>query len=244
LVPRNTEKPSFDCSKARTASARLICADAELAKLDGQLGVAFQKRKAQISTPDQSKFIGGQLAWIKDRNERCGLVGKNDASVEVLAGSKPCMVRLIRERIAFLAQTEATAVPAGTPSRPVPAAQARAVTVAPPGADLEKLNQIKNLTDQLRACIQNAAPDARQARIDVGKLTSTDELDRAVLFFSKRCFDPYYAGNQRVGPPFGLGFEAAKGGFWMIVMQETFSPEALADAKREVHRMINRLPPP
>ena len=35
LVPRGNEKPSFDCAKAKTATARLICADGELARLDG-----------------------------------------------------------------------------------------------------------------------------------------------------------------------------------------------------------------
>src|SRR5271170_5394108 len=38
LVPRGNEKSSFDCAKAKTAAARLICADGELARLDGELG--------------------------------------------------------------------------------------------------------------------------------------------------------------------------------------------------------------
>jgi len=109
LVPRGSEKPSFDCAKAKTAAARLICADAELARLDAELGVAFQKRKAQVAASDQPQFIAGQLAWIKNRNERCGLVGKSDAATEVLANSKPCMVSLVRERIAILGQTDLAA---------------------------------------------------------------------------------------------------------------------------------------
>ena len=48
LVPRGSERPSFNCAQAKTAAARLICADAELARFDGELGVALQKRKAQI----------------------------------------------------------------------------------------------------------------------------------------------------------------------------------------------------
>jgi S1-C subfamily serine protease len=43
------------------------------------------------------------------------LVGKNTAAIEVLAGAKPCMVTAIRERIAFLAQTEGGAAPAVAP---------------------------------------------------------------------------------------------------------------------------------
>ena len=108
LVPRGSEKPSFDCTKAKTAAARLICADGELARLDGELGAAYRTRMGQFSATDQKDFAAAQLAWIRDRNEHCGLVGKNSAAIEVLASSKPCMVSEIQERIAFLASTTAT----------------------------------------------------------------------------------------------------------------------------------------
>lgn len=122
LVPRGNEKPSFDCAQAKTAAARLICADPELARLDGELGTAFQKRKAQISAPDQSKFVTEQLAWIRTRNTRCELDGKNSVAIEMLASSKPCMASAIRERITALLPTDSAAaqtLPAavGTPSR-------------------------------------------------------------------------------------------------------------------------------
>jgi uncharacterized protein YecT (DUF1311 family) len=109
LVPRGSENPSFDCAKAKTAAARLICADGELAQLDGELGVAFQKRKSEISATDQLNLVAEQLAWIRDRNTRCELVGKNDAAIEVFASSKPCMVSTIQERIAILARNKSTA---------------------------------------------------------------------------------------------------------------------------------------
>jgi TPR repeat protein/uncharacterized protein YecT (DUF1311 family) len=119
LVPRGSEKPSFNCAQAKTAAARLICADAVLAQIDGDLGIAFQKRKAQISSADQSKLVSEQLAWIRDRNARCELVGKNTAVIEVLASSKPCMVTAIQQRIAYLAQTEVTPAPAVAGGQPL-----------------------------------------------------------------------------------------------------------------------------
>jgi uncharacterized protein YecT (DUF1311 family) len=103
-------KPSFDCATAKTRAARLICADAELTRLDGRLEAAFRTRKAQMSALDQSKFVTGQLAWIRDRNKHCGLNGKSDATIEALAISKPCLVKAIRERIAFLAQAATSAL--------------------------------------------------------------------------------------------------------------------------------------
>jgi uncharacterized protein len=103
LVPRDAgDQPSFDCATARTAAARLICADTELARLDCDLGATFEKQRLQVFQPDQSKFIADELSWIRDRNARCGLVGKKNLATEALAGSKPCLLGAIRERIASL----------------------------------------------------------------------------------------------------------------------------------------------
>jgi uncharacterized protein len=126
LVPRGGERPSFDCAKAGTAAARLICVDGELARLDGELGVALQKRKTQLSGPDQSKVVAEQLAWIKNRNTLCDLDGKDTFPLEVLATSKPCVMKAMRERIAFIGQTEAA-----TSLKQVQSAPAQAVAPDP-----------------------------------------------------------------------------------------------------------------
>src|SRR5208282_3244510 len=105
LVARGSERPSFDCSKAKTASAQLICADDELARLDGQLGAAFQKRKGQIPATEQQKFVAEQIVWIRERNKGCDLVGKDSVAIEALAASKPCMMAAIQSRIAEFSQT-------------------------------------------------------------------------------------------------------------------------------------------
>jgi uncharacterized protein YecT (DUF1311 family) len=102
LLPPQQEQPSFNCSTAKTASARLICADLELTQLDRELGIAFQKAKRQVYLADQFRFVTDQLTWIRERNERCGLVGKNDTATKILAASKPCLMSAIQERIAFL----------------------------------------------------------------------------------------------------------------------------------------------
>jgi uncharacterized protein len=125
LVPRGSEQPSFNCLKAKTAAARLICADGELARLDRELHMAFQKRKAQLSPADAAAFVAGELTWIRDRNSRCDLVGKNDAAIEMLANSKPCVVSSIQERIAFLMEREAA-------STPVPPSQQQPMALIPP----------------------------------------------------------------------------------------------------------------
>jgi uncharacterized protein YecT (DUF1311 family) len=109
IIHPTNDGPSFDCAKAKTAAARFICADGELARLDGELGVAYQKRKAQIPTADQLRFAAEQIAWIKERDARCDLAGRNSTATEVLASAKPCMMSMIRDRITFLSQAETTA---------------------------------------------------------------------------------------------------------------------------------------
>jgi uncharacterized protein YecT (DUF1311 family) len=96
------QRPSFDCTKAKSASARLICSDAELAKLDAQLGVAFQKRKAQTSQADQQKVTADEVAWIRERNKQCNLVGNDSAPADILGPAKDCMAIAIKDRIKFL----------------------------------------------------------------------------------------------------------------------------------------------
>jgi hypothetical protein len=96
-----------------------------LARLDGELGKAFQNRKAQLSPADTSAFVADQLAWIRDRNTRCDLVSKNDAAIEVLATSKPCLASAVQQRIASFVQTEST-------SAAVPPAQQEPMALIPP----------------------------------------------------------------------------------------------------------------
>jgi uncharacterized protein len=110
LVPRGNEKPSFDCAKAKTAAARLICADQELAQLDGELGAIFYERRARTTAANQADFLGNQFTWIKDRNRHCGLDKNNTATIEVLAAFKPCLISSIRERIELLSRTDGPAI--------------------------------------------------------------------------------------------------------------------------------------
>jgi uncharacterized protein YecT (DUF1311 family) len=114
LVPRGTERPSFDCRIAKTAAARLICADGELARLDGEQGEAFRKHKDSVPAIDQPKFVASQMAWIRKRNEDCGLKDKEGATIEALAGFKPCLASAFRQRIDSLNQTRVANIPIGS----------------------------------------------------------------------------------------------------------------------------------
>lgn len=154
-----TEAQSFDCSKAKTASARLICSDGDLARLDSQLGAAFQKRKVQLPTIEQQKFAAEQVTWIKERNSRCGLVGKDSAAIEILAASKPCMVSAIQERIALLTQTgQSQTTVLSTPHRQITARS----PVHPESANDElKMFSGSDLSDLFE---QSSKPECRERK--------------------------------------------------------------------------------
>jgi uncharacterized protein YecT (DUF1311 family)/invasion protein IalB len=98
LVPRGDETPSFDCSQAKSAAPRLICADGDLAKLDQKLASAYRDWKTKIPTQEQTKLIAEQVEWIKARNNDCGLVGKDTAAIDEISFAKSCMAKEMQAR--------------------------------------------------------------------------------------------------------------------------------------------------
>jgi uncharacterized protein YecT (DUF1311 family) len=95
-------KPSFDCSKATSASARLICGDPDLSKADRLLGTKF-RAAADTNQAARSQIIEQQVRWIRARNSRCGVgPDKANTALEQLLASKPCVLEAINARIAEL----------------------------------------------------------------------------------------------------------------------------------------------
>jgi hypothetical protein len=69
-APRTSPvRPSFDCSKARSRSERLICADPQLAQLDRELGRLHAQAKA--AAPDAKDFKRRSDAEWKRREQGC-----------------------------------------------------------------------------------------------------------------------------------------------------------------------------
>jgi uncharacterized protein YecT (DUF1311 family) len=90
------------CKSAKGASARLICADPDLAALDSKLAIAFQDAKV-AALPDVQKLLGKeQQSWTRERNQKCGLTGKDNAPIRVPLSGKQCVVDAIEARIAEL----------------------------------------------------------------------------------------------------------------------------------------------
>jgi uncharacterized protein YecT (DUF1311 family) len=99
-MPAN--RASITCKSARAASARLICADPDLAAVDSILAMAFQDAK-KAAPPDAQKLLAKeQLTWGRERNQKCGLTGRDYTPIGGLLSAKPCMEDAIEARIADL----------------------------------------------------------------------------------------------------------------------------------------------
>jgi len=76
---------SFDCAKASTKVEKMICKDAELSKLDDELGKDYSEARTKASDPETLKKQ--QRAWLKMRNScadtQC-LKGKYSERIKVL----------------------------------------------------------------------------------------------------------------------------------------------------------------
>ena len=67
-------RPSFACGKSRSAVERLICADAELARLDRIVSDLFaESRSLSLNAQQSAQTDADQRGWLGQRN-RCTAV--------------------------------------------------------------------------------------------------------------------------------------------------------------------------
>ena len=69
LVSTVSQSASFDCTKAALPVEKLICADAELSRLDDELAVAYRTALAQASNADA--FKNAQRKWLAATRGQC-----------------------------------------------------------------------------------------------------------------------------------------------------------------------------
>jgi uncharacterized protein len=85
---------SFDCAKATDMTEQMVCADPELAQLDGRLAAAYARAGDRPGT-DKATLSAAQNGWIKRRNDcwqatdrrHCVLESYETRLVELVVGS-------------------------------------------------------------------------------------------------------------------------------------------------------------
>jgi uncharacterized protein YecT (DUF1311 family) len=145
--------PSFNCGTAKSASARLICSDPELSKIDGILGGGFKLVLGNKADDTARKAaIAEQVAWIKDRNEKCGLgPEKLNTPTAQLTPSKTCVLESMKARTVLLMEQ----APEDPESITLKRLQANSA-----GSAASNAAKYKICADTATACIQGCNDDA------------------------------------------------------------------------------------
>jgi uncharacterized protein YecT (DUF1311 family) len=97
LTPRTYQQPSrgVDCARPNEPIELLICADAELAESDGQMGSAYARKLPAAGNALRQQ----QRDWIARRDAQCRVPKNGNWSVAELAPLKACILRMTRQRL-------------------------------------------------------------------------------------------------------------------------------------------------
>ena len=118
LVTDSISRTRTACPSAKSASARLMCDDPQLAAMHSALAKAFLDAKKSASPQTQQVLAKKQRTWAQELNQKCGLTGRD--SIDQLRAAKPCLEDAIKAQIAALQDGSQTS-PAPLPPPPAPA---------------------------------------------------------------------------------------------------------------------------
>jgi tetratricopeptide (TPR) repeat protein len=90
-------KPTFDCSKARSATARIVCLDQDGAKADWDLISAYWARNFSIAETDRAGFDQAQQNWLEALPNACGISGRPNT---IFPAERQCVLTAYRNRAA------------------------------------------------------------------------------------------------------------------------------------------------
>jgi uncharacterized protein len=107
------EGASFDCGKADTNSARLICADTFLMALDLRLANAYGERLAKASGQKRAHLVAQQRVWLIGNETTCQTPDPRSADFSKTVEPRLCLSQRYLDRLAAFGV--APAVPADTP---------------------------------------------------------------------------------------------------------------------------------
>jgi uncharacterized protein YecT (DUF1311 family) len=175
-ISSDLPEPATVCKSVKGASARLVCADPDLAAAVSVLSTALQDAQNAASTNDQKLLAREQRAWIQQRNQKCGLIGKDHAPLPELLSAKQCLEDETKARISDLQNGSPTgSVPSPPSAPPAPSGQNVIVTpvtqpgdsASPPGSGLSEFPTFQQLhfsasTDGIDGIIDCSAPPSRQ----------------------------------------------------------------------------------
>jgi hypothetical protein len=88
-------KPSFDCTKARTPTEKLICSDGDLALLERSMVSAYNQAMGKRSMEQRKTLRREHVQWFKEYARTCDAAGSENER-------KECVTRYLTNRTSEL----------------------------------------------------------------------------------------------------------------------------------------------
>jgi uncharacterized protein YecT (DUF1311 family) len=94
--------PNFDCLAANTAAGSLICSDPSLAIAEADLNDHALALIAKLKEDEARNAYDEYARWIRSRDRKCGLVGKENVPLEDVSSSEDCLADFMNAKTAEL----------------------------------------------------------------------------------------------------------------------------------------------
>jgi uncharacterized protein YecT (DUF1311 family) len=92
--------PNFDCLATNTTAGILICGDPSLALAETELNDRVTGLIAKLKENDAKDAFTEYARWTRDRDRKCGLVGKDNVPLEELSPSEGCLADYMSQKTA------------------------------------------------------------------------------------------------------------------------------------------------
>jgi uncharacterized protein YecT (DUF1311 family) len=89
--------PNFDCLAANTAAGTLICSDPQLAIAETELNTLMLALITRLSDDDAKNAFAEYARWIRERDRKCGVAGKDNVPPDGIAAAMPCLADVLRD---------------------------------------------------------------------------------------------------------------------------------------------------
>jgi len=92
--------PNFDCLASNTAAGALICSDPSLAEAETDLNAHVLALIGKLKEEEARDAFAEYARWIRERDRKCDLAGKNNVPLSELAPSEGCIAGFLRDKTA------------------------------------------------------------------------------------------------------------------------------------------------
>jgi uncharacterized protein YecT (DUF1311 family) len=99
--------PSFDCNKANSPTAVLLCRDQELMHLDALMGELYRMIRRREGS-NYSQLLHAQRAWILERDRKCNVTVEAVSSYENSRDAARCISEMTMARMDELLKENGT----------------------------------------------------------------------------------------------------------------------------------------